>query len=380
MKTNNRQLQSPVLLTLCLMVLLLGGCRERRNQETPEEVVVTAIPTATAVTVSAIATFTPTNVPDTPTPVPTNTPIPPPTAVPTVEDKRATVNTQYGVNLRAGPGTTYARVGFLEQGAKVTAIAQTRDRQWIQLENGWVFHNLLDGIPADLPLPLSIPSPPTPTPLPPTATATPAPSTSTPVPNPTPRLGDFEDPFKYGSESVTFQDGLRMTLKRTIYNDEDEMQKYMETPFGQNCRDCLALELEIRNVGENPKERVVQEDFKLVRLDGTTMPQKTCTGSRRLSSQSVPLAQITKISPIDDRVLVYLCFSGLEGSKLEIVKTYRLSYTHNWIAPTPTPTPTSTRERSSRNHVYVQSVITEEKRKGWTWIQYFALGPDPESD
>lgn len=384
MKINSRHLQSTVLLTLCLMVLLLGGCRGRGGQETPEEVAVTAIPTATAV--PAIPTFTPTNVPDTPTPVPTHTPIPPPTAVPTVEDKRATVNSQYGANLRAGPGRAYAAIGVLEQGAKVTAIAQTRDRQWIQLENGWVFHNLLDGIPANLPLPRSIPSPPTPTPLPPTATATPAPSTPTLVPTPTPRLGDFEDPFHYNEEpNDPFEDGLSIKLTQAIYGDDDAISNYMERPIGQDCRDCLALVLEIRNVDGHKNEYVAQSDFRLVRESQTVNPgpprkyqsdptvrQETCTSSQKLQdgrnlkhANHIPQQALGNIT-------VHLCFTGIdeEVSRLEIVRAYRLAYAHIYIAPSPpTPTPES---RSSDGTVI--SVENEEERKEWKWIRYFKLG------
>lgn len=398
MKTNNRQLPSTVLLTLSLMALLLGGCRDRRGQETPEEVAVTAIPTATVVTVSAMPTFTPTNVPDTPTPVPTDTPVPPPTAVPTVEDKRVTINSQVGANLRAGPGTVYAVVGFLAQGEKVAAIAQNRDGQWIQLENGWVFHNLLDGIPADLPLSRSIPSPPTSTPVPPTATATPAPSTATPTPSPTPRLGEFGKSITFNNEHRA-EDGLIIKLSKTIYGstEEDVIRDYIEIKQGENCRDCLALELEIRKGdGTNPNEYVVQEDFMLVKgnlevkdrqvdcnlgdrgpgclidLDlgnpDVRKPQVNCSGS--------PMSRILfkrpgkrDITSSEDATVVHLCFEDIEDSKSEIVETYRLAYTHAWIAPAdPTPTP------SSRTDTRVFSVPNEEKRKEWKWILYFKLG------
>ncbi len=369
MKTNNRRLQSTVLLTLCLMVLLLGGCRGRGNQETPEEVAVTAAPTATATTVSAIPTFTPTNVPDTPMPVPTNTPIPPPTAVPTVEDKRATVNSQYGANLRAGPGTTYARVGFLEQGAKVTAIAQTRDGQWIQSENGWVFHNLLDGIPAALPLPQSVPSPPTPPPLPPTATATPAPSTPTPVP-PTPT----STPFPYTYEPEHFDDGLRIKLKKTIHADDEDIQTYIETAAGQNCRGCLALELEIRNVAGADPERVAQEDFKLVKIGDTGIEHSpvVCDSPRKLSP-----SEPSKILLSRPATTIHLCFKGIEDSKWDIIETYRLAYSHKhiWTPPTATPGPTPT-PRSRKHEYATPEPPNEEKRRGWTWTYHFRLGAE----
>lgn len=344
MKTNNGRLQSTVLLTLCLMVLLLGGCRGRESRETPEEVAVTAIPTATAVPVSAIPTFTPTNVPDTPMPVPTNTPIPPPTAVPTVEDKRATVNSQYGANLRAGPGTTYARVGFLEQGAKVTAIAQTRDGQWIQSENGWVFHNLLDGIPAALPLPQSVPSPPTPTPLPPTATATPAPSTSTPVPTPTSKLGDFGNPFPVSEGSGDSLPDLEIKIDKIIYGtDQSEIEKYIERAIGLSYRDRLVLELEISNPKGNPKEFMVLEDFNLLKgpPNATPFPREICKGTTGLTGKEAPYRDKWRIEQSDPKK-VHLCFKGLdiEDSEKVIRDQYKLVYEHSWSAPTPTPNPT----------------------------------------
>ena len=259
-----------LLACVALLSLMLGGCRQRNNQAN-EEASPTATATAVQVVVVPVPTFSPTPEP-TATNLPVPTPLPGfnvnanaslrsgpgddfdlageiragervmptarsedgiwvqlpqgwiragaiddvplsglPIVVPTQSPTLATVNSEVGANLRAGPGTTFRVVGFLEQGAQVEPTARTRDALWVQLANGWVFAQLLDNIPANLPLPQNIPS--TPTPLPtdtPTPTATPA-FTSTPIATPDPRSKTWANPIQvFQWPEDPFKDGLKI--------------------------------------------------------------------------------------------------------------------------------------------------------------------------
>ncbi len=49
----------------------------------------------------------------------------------------ATVNNEYGANLREGPGTNFDTVRVLEPGERVKPIARTRDGTWVQSDEGW---------------------------------------------------------------------------------------------------------------------------------------------------------------------------------------------------------------------------------------------------
>ena len=64
----------------------------------------------------------------------------------------ATVNTEYGANLREGPGTNFDSVRVLEPGERVNPIARTRDGTWVQLDEGWIYAQLLDDVPDSLPV------------------------------------------------------------------------------------------------------------------------------------------------------------------------------------------------------------------------------------
>ena len=64
----------------------------------------------------------------------------------------ATVNTEYGANLREGPGTNFDSVRVLEPGERVNPIARTRDGTWVQLDEGWIYAQLLDNVPDSLPV------------------------------------------------------------------------------------------------------------------------------------------------------------------------------------------------------------------------------------
>lgn len=139
-------------------------------------------PTPVVAEADAIPTFTPTPdaVPeptDTPvSPQPTNTPVAPdPTATPvprptaTPEPPPAVPVTNTTSNLRRGPGTDFARAGQLPRGASVQPVARNSDGTWLLLDSGvWIWAQLVDHVPSDLPV-VAVP----PTPVPPTSTPVP---------------------------------------------------------------------------------------------------------------------------------------------------------------------------------------------------------------
>jgi hypothetical protein len=127
-------------------------------------VVVDPTPTATEVTAPALAL-------PTPTPAPTPEPLPPtPAPIP------ATANT--AANLRETPSTEAVVVGASAQGETLAITGQNSDGTWYQLTSGsWIFAQLVDNAPANLPVVDAAAPLPTATPVAeavePTATAAP---------------------------------------------------------------------------------------------------------------------------------------------------------------------------------------------------------------
>ena len=69
------------------------------------------------------------------------------------EQPQPVVNAPLGANLRAGPGVGFDRVDGVEQGQVLTIVAQDTGEAWLKLEDGsWIFANLVDNVPADLPV------------------------------------------------------------------------------------------------------------------------------------------------------------------------------------------------------------------------------------
>ncbi|MCP4541088.1 MAG: SH3 domain-containing protein [Chloroflexi bacterium] len=140
------------------------------NSPTPTQMAVwaTATPLPPAPAASLIP---PTDSPTSPTVAPEQpTAIP---ALPTVANASAVVGAQ-GVNVRSGPGTNFARLGYLDPGAQVELIGRYND--WWQIRyNGapaWVFGELVTPSNADNVASVAPP----PSPIPPTA----APPTAVP--------------------------------------------------------------------------------------------------------------------------------------------------------------------------------------------------------
>ena len=69
------------------------------------------------------------------------------------EQPQPVVIAPLGANLRAGPGVEFDRVDGVEQGQVLTIVAQDTGEAWLKLEDGsWIFANLVDNVPADLPV------------------------------------------------------------------------------------------------------------------------------------------------------------------------------------------------------------------------------------
>lgn len=115
-----------------------------------------------------------------PTPQPADTPTPEPT--PTPEAKAAEVLVNQQVNVRSGPGTTYAIVGAANQGQRFPITGKSPAGDWWQVnfngQNGWVFGQLVTAQNTEaVQVAQNIPAAPTLPPAPP--------PTNTPVPQPT---------------------------------------------------------------------------------------------------------------------------------------------------------------------------------------------------
>ena len=348
-------------------LLILGGCNNRDNREDELDELPTAAPTATLIAeLPVIPTFTPTAVPVIPSPTPTEIP----TSVPTLTPAPNRTKTNVQANLRAGPGVVYHLVGFLEKGTDVLPVSRSADRLWLKLEDGiWIFANLVDDIPTDLPLETDIPAPPPPpaTPTSPAPTEVPATATPTPTNTPVPVQGDWDLPI-HRNESFLMPDGLEITIREVIYDDDERMQSYIERRGGQSCTGCLAIELHIFNIEGNSKEYIVQEDFKLFNDSPDTEPfqEVRCVhaGSLRSMDNQAGLRGLVKgLSGGHER---YICFEGVDSLSLRT----RLVYSPVFLYEDPN-TPTPTPEGSSVVYATEPVESEQEFRKGWS--VYFTL-------
>ncbi len=316
--------------------------------------------------VAEIPTFTPTPPPATPKATSTEAPTLAPTYTPVISGAKTNVQ----ANLRGGPGVAYELVGLLEEGTEVEPVSRTANRLWLKLEDGiWIFAFLVSNVPGGLPLETNIPVPP-----PPAATATsPAPTevpatlTPTPTSTPVPVLGDWSLPV-HRNQSYLMPDGLEITLREVIYEDDKRMQTYIERRGGQSCTGCLVIELQIINREGNSKEYIAQEDVKLYNGGPESEPyqQVRCQhadGLRSMENQRSLGALVKGLSGGNER---FVCFEGVESLFLNT----RLAYSpvFLWEDPnTPTPTP----ENSSV--VYASEPIEKEQLHRTGWTVYFTL-------
>ena len=235
----------------------------------------------------------------------------------------------------------------------------------------WIFANLVDDIPTDLPLETNIPAPPPPpaTPTSPAPTEVPATATPTPTNTPVPVQGDWDLPI-HRNESFLMPDGLEITIREVIYDDDERMQSYIERRGGQSCTGCLAIELHIFNKDGNSKEYIVREDFKLLNDSPNTEPfqEVRCVhaGSlRSMDNQAALRALVKGLSGGHERVI---CFEGVDSLSLRT----RLAYSPVFLykdpnTPTPSPTP------GGRNVVYATEPVESEQDFRTGWSVYFIL-------
>ncbi|MGQ9586339.1 MAG: SH3 domain-containing protein, partial [Anaerolineae bacterium] len=159
-----------------------------------------------------------TPLPPTPTPVPpTDTPVPP---TPTPEPPQAVINID-SLNVRAGPGTSYDRVGQARQGQRFDIVGRTEDGKWLQIcclqgRTGWVAAQYVR-VRGDVQrVAIVTDFPPTPTPRPTTPpTPTPVPPTATPLPQPT------QPRYEYARAIVQFCESNPgvTTIRGTVYRN-----------------------------------------------------------------------------------------------------------------------------------------------------------------
>ena len=371
---------APLLLVLLIALsLVLAGCRNRRNQ--PEEV--TPAPPAPVVENSApVPTFTPT--PDLP-PEPTNTPVPAePTATDTPETPRTLAIVQ--ANLRQGPSTFYPIVGLVEQHDPVEVVAQSPDLQWLKLANdAWIYKPLVAGVPADLAIATGVVATPQPTAVPqPTATPTPVPtSTRTPTPTPTPARGDWGKEVPLGSafnapgtDPPATLDGLSLKVVEGIYNPAE-----LDFLFGitgtNRCNQCFAVKVALQNVGGNPVEYVVLEDFYLVKRVASHQAPVRVASPVECAEDAMPsqanLNNLVRLSRgVGQVVEENICFPEVPDAddKTLIQETHYLVYEPKFIHPA---TPTPTLATSTRSNVVTtdDSEASQGHRTGWK--VYYAL-------
>ena len=328
----------------------------------PAEPIATVTP---IVEVPVIPTFTPTAVPVIPDPTATEVP----TSVPTHTPSQDQVRTNVQANLRAGPGVVYELAGLLAKGTDVVPVSRSADRLWLKLETGkWIFANLVNEIPTDLPVETNIPAPPRPTATATISAPTAVPSTPTPIPTftPVPVLGDWDLPI-HRNETFLMRDGLEISVLEVIYGDDERMQSYIERRGGQSCTGCLAIKLQIINADGNSREYVVQEDFKLYNnsLDTDPFSQVRCEhpSSLRSMEQGGLRAFVKGLSGGSER---FICFEGVGTLSLNT----RLVYSPVFLYEDPN-TPTPTPEGTSVVYATEPKETEQEYRTGWS--VYFTL-------
>jgi hypothetical protein len=179
----NRQKLLLKTIGVILVGLFLMGCVTPAPTPTPVVIVVTAtpeatsIPTLTPVVIVVTATPEPTSIPisplptDTPMPTVTATPVPPATASPeptkTEMPNVATVTAEM-LNVRRGPGTTYAVITTVRRGSLLIVLEQDSTGGWLRVRladgiEGWVYRTFTDFLGT---APLTPTPPPTATPMP----------------------------------------------------------------------------------------------------------------------------------------------------------------------------------------------------------------------
>ena len=88
-------------------------------------------------------------------------------AIPNQQDGSVTVSVLDNANLRAGPGTTFARVGGVKAGAQLLLVGRSSDGAWFKTSTGsWIAAFLVEGAGESLPVvegdpaaPLAAPAP-----------------------------------------------------------------------------------------------------------------------------------------------------------------------------------------------------------------------------
>ena len=127
------------LLCIFLVAIFLAGCSPTVNQLTlmpsATETGIPAAPSSTATLPEPTTTYTP-------QPLPTNTPTPPPAGT------QGVVVPVDNLNLRAGPGTTYAILNSYPVNTELFVVARVPGNEWVRVKladdkTGWMSAELL---------------------------------------------------------------------------------------------------------------------------------------------------------------------------------------------------------------------------------------------
>lgn len=152
------------------------------------------------------------------------------TATPAVQASKATeaVTTEgpmttASANLRAGPGTDFARVGGVQAGDALRLTGQTATRDWLQLADGtWIAAFLVENVSAELPVVEDLPTPQAATATEPAAP--PAEATAEQTPDPDMAQAPAEEP------QVTVARDLVVEYINPHYNCEQGEYQFEATP------------------------------------------------------------------------------------------------------------------------------------------------------
>lgn len=108
------------------------------------------LPTPTELPVTATPTRAPTAMLTCPSPTPAPTAAPSPTPSPTPGVAVVKPGPAQGLNVRAGPGTSYGVIATLRAGSRLTPIGRDADGRWVEVccvaggQPGWVLAELVD--------------------------------------------------------------------------------------------------------------------------------------------------------------------------------------------------------------------------------------------
>ena len=154
-----------VLSLLCLVAIFNGGDPAPGANPVPTGAARTARPTATSQPIAVPER----NERATHTPKPAITPTPRRRSAPSPAATQMSPSpmVRQNANIRSGPGTDYPIISSASASEQIDVVGRTAAGDWLKLAGqGWIFAELVDNVPSDLPTIAPLASPPAPTPIP----------------------------------------------------------------------------------------------------------------------------------------------------------------------------------------------------------------------